>query len=69
MPLPGEGGRLRFAADSDSAIVKGLAAVLLTGYSDKLRRRSRRPTLKPSSQDWARSASQPELEERLFLYG
>lgn len=23
VPLPGEGGRLRFAADSDSAIVKG----------------------------------------------
>jgi cysteine desulfuration protein SufE len=35
VPLPGEGGRLRFAADSDSAIVKGLAAVLLTAYSDK----------------------------------
>jgi cysteine desulfuration protein SufE len=35
VPLPGEDGRLRFAADSDSAIVKGLAAVLLTAYSDK----------------------------------
>src|SRR3954453_5079229 len=35
VPLPGEGGRLRFAADSDSAIVKGLAAVLLTAYSAK----------------------------------
>jgi cysteine desulfuration protein SufE len=35
VPLPGESGRLRFAADSDSAIVKGLAAVLLTAYSDK----------------------------------
>jgi cysteine desulfuration protein SufE len=35
VPLPAEGGRLRFAADSDSAIVKGLAAVLLTAYSDK----------------------------------
>ena len=35
VPLPSEGGRLRFAADSDSAIVKGLAAVLLTAYSDK----------------------------------
>ncbi len=35
VPLPAEGGRLRFAADRDSAIVKGLAAVLLTAYSDK----------------------------------
>ena len=35
VPLPGEDGRLRFAADSDSPIVKGLAAVLLTAYSDK----------------------------------
>jgi cysteine desulfuration protein SufE len=34
IPQPAEGGRLRFAADSDSAIVKGLAAVLLTIYSD-----------------------------------
>ncbi|EWY38868.1 cysteine desufuration protein SufE [Skermanella stibiiresistens SB22] len=34
VPLPAEDGRLRFAADSDSAIVKGLAAILLTAYSD-----------------------------------
>jgi len=34
VPQPAEGDRLRFAADSDSAIVKGLAAVLLTAYSD-----------------------------------
>jgi cysteine desulfuration protein SufE len=34
MSQPAEGNRLRFAADSDSAIVKGLAAVLLTIYSD-----------------------------------
>ncbi|UEM23394.1 SufE family protein [Skermanella mucosa] len=34
VPLPSEERRMRFAADSDSAIVKGLAAVLLTAYSD-----------------------------------
>jgi cysteine desulfuration protein SufE len=32
---PADGNRLRFAADSDSAIVKGLAVVLLTACSGR----------------------------------
>src|SRR3954449_9009223 len=35
VPLPGGDGTIRFAADSDSHIVKGLIAVLLVFYSGR----------------------------------
>ena len=49
VPLPSEERRMRFAADSDSAIVKGLAAVLLPPTPTARRSRSWTPIWKPSS--------------------